>query len=220
MTTFLSKKNNALSKIATVGGIDAITDPVTFAVTTGEGSKFPASNFNISIDNEILLCTSRTGDNLTCARAKESTTIAAHSQNADVENRITAGQLVEIETALNAISILSKTLHATRDLTADSGDVAYTGIGFKPTSIQCFALVDGTIFYSIGNADSSKAGQSFGLYSSTQLTYGGYLIFISKSASDYQIATVKSYDDDGFTLSWVKGGSPTGTAVLKFLCSR
>lgn len=103
MTTFLSKKNNALSKVATVGGIDNSTNPVTFAVTTGEGAKFPSSNFSITIDNEILLCTSRTGDNLTCTRAQESTTIAAHSQNADVENRITAAALVEHETAINLL---------------------------------------------------------------------------------------------------------------------
>jgi len=97
MTAFLGKKNNANSKVATVGGIDNSTDPVTFAVTTGEGSKFPASNFVITIDNEILLCTSRTGDSLTCTRAAESTTIAAHSQNADVELRVTAGTLAEYE---------------------------------------------------------------------------------------------------------------------------
>lgn len=101
MTTFLSKKNNANSKVATVGGIDNSTDPVTFAVTTGEGSKFPASNFVISIDNEILLCTSRTGDNLTCTRAAEGTTIAAHTQNANVEIRITAATLEEYEKISN-----------------------------------------------------------------------------------------------------------------------
>lgn len=100
----ISKKNNAFSKVATVGGIDASTNPVTFAVTTGDGAKFPSSNFKISIDNEILLCTSRTGDSLTCSRNQESTSIAAHSQNADVEVRITAGTLEEYDAVLKAAS--------------------------------------------------------------------------------------------------------------------
>lgn len=93
----LLKKNNATSKIATVGGIDNSTNPVTFAVTTGEGSKFPASNFKLTIENEIMLVTSRTGDSLTATRAQESTSMAAHAQNTDVEARITAGTLEEYD---------------------------------------------------------------------------------------------------------------------------
>jgi hypothetical protein len=38
--------------------------------------------------------------------------------------------------------------------------------------------------------------------------------------SNYQYATVKSWDADGFTLSWVKQSSPAGTATLTFLCFR
>lgn len=98
MTTFFGKTNNATSAVADVAGINGTSDPVTFNVTTGEGSLFPASNFKITIDNEILLCTSRTGDALTCSRASEGTTIAAHTQNADVEHRITAATLTEYET--------------------------------------------------------------------------------------------------------------------------
>lgn len=219
MTTFLSKKNNALSKVATVGGIDNSTDPVTFAVTTGEGTKFPASNFNISIDNEILLCTSRTGDNLTCARAKESTVIAAHSQNADVENRITSGQLVELEAAINNFAISSKVITATRDLTSASGDVSYTGVGFTPSSILVLVVIDTTLHQSIGFADSAKTGACISEYDGT-MTYAANLIRISNAVSNFQYAIVKSYDADGFTLTWTKYTAPTGTAHLRFICFR
>lgn len=98
MTTFLGKTNNATSAVADVAGINNTSDPVTFNVTTGEGTLFPSSNFKITIDNEILLCTSRTGDALTCTRAGEGTTIASHTQNATVEHRITADTLEEYET--------------------------------------------------------------------------------------------------------------------------
>jgi len=106
--TFYLKANNATSRVADVGGIDGSTDPVTFNVTTGEGSKFPASNFLISIDNEILLCSSRTGDALTCSRNEEGTTIATHSQNSTVEHRITKGTLEQYESIFKETSETSE----------------------------------------------------------------------------------------------------------------
>lgn len=106
--SLISKKNNAVSKVATVGGIDASTNPVTFNVTTGEGTKFPTGNFKISIDNEILLCTTRTGDALTCSRQQEQTSMAAHSQNATVEVRITAGVLEEYDAVFKGTSTASE----------------------------------------------------------------------------------------------------------------
>ncbi|MCL4482640.1 MAG: hypothetical protein M1445_08515 [Bacteroidetes bacterium] len=126
---FLLKANNAYSKIATVGGINNSDDPVTFSVTTGEGSRFPASNFVITIDSEILLCTSRTGDSLTCTRAQESTTIAAHAQNADVEHRITKGTLLEHENIPNNTAFQGKNAAGTAQdlLKVDASDIVQFG---------------------------------------------------------------------------------------------
>lgn len=334
MTTFLGKKNNAVSKVATVGGIDNSTDPVTFAVTTGEGSKFPASNFVITIDNEILLCTSRTGDNLTCTRAYEGTTIAAHSQNADVEARITAGTLLEYEKisnlhgmdfaaddqtsdayvvtlapaptayftgmvvkfkantlntgacTLNVNSLGAKTLKknynsdlvtgdilagqiviaiydgtnfqvlsvgsvpiatgaetttgtdntkaispkaladadlntrlksklmiTSRDGTAASGDVSYTGCGFKPTAIIAKSFVSGTVYQSFGMADSDKLNRcNFQATSTTSYEVVGIIAY-SDQVTFGQSAAVKSYDTDGFTLTWTKAASPPANTI-------
>lgn len=145
----ISKKNNAFSKVATVGGIDASTNPVTFAVTTGDGAKFPSSNFKISIDNEILLCTSRTGDSLTCARAQESTTIAAHTQNADVELRITAGTLEEYDAVLKAAS---QTSEADNILLKEQADPTTTpSAGYK----KIYADTDDKL-YTIDDAGVAK----------------------------------------------------------------
>lgn len=188
---FYLKKNNAVSKVATVGGIDNSTDPVTFAVTTGEGTKFPASNFLITIDNEILLCTSRTGDNLTCARAKESTTIAAHSQNADVENRITAGTLAEYEllllgmprgTMLNGKIVPSV---ANNDLTVaikglDGNDPSatnpvYVRIGDTVRSITAALSVtkaDGTNWFNHGAAEFAAQEADYFVYLGYNATDG------------------------------------------------
>lgn len=93
---FKVAKNNANSALAS-----AITDvAATLTVTTGEGGNFPATadgDFWVSIDSEILLCTSRAGDVLTVVRAAQSTTGVAHDAGAAVELRITAEALEDIQ---------------------------------------------------------------------------------------------------------------------------
>ena len=86
MTTWLNVKNNAQS--ALYAGITAAVTSLT--LLAGEGAKFPASNFNISIDDEILLCTTRTVDVLTVTRAQEGTTAAIHAVGATVTLNVTA----------------------------------------------------------------------------------------------------------------------------------
>lgn len=318
MTTFFGKTNNATSAVADVAGINGTSDPVTFNVTTGEGTLFPASNFKITIDNEIMLCTSRTGDALTCTRASEGTTIAAHTQNADVEHRITAASLTEYETlskmqgmdyaadagstdayavtlapaptayftgmvvkfkantlntgaatlnvnslgakdikknyntALETGDILanqlvaviydgtnfqmlspsaaltvatplsSKTGTFTRDLAAVSGDVSYTGVGFVPTSIHLSGVISSTCM-SVGYSDSAGGEQCIFSAMSAAYTQGGQsanLCLLVVAASNFQTALLKTYDADGFTLTWGKTNSPTGTASLVYVAHK
>jgi len=199
MTTFFSKKNNANSKIATVGGIDNSTDPVTFAVTTGEGSKFPASNFVITIDNEILLCTSRTGDNLTCTRAAESTVIAAHSQNADVELRVTAAQLVEHETAINANKALFDN-------------------AVSPT-VNSYGLMTNSVFRQALINPNCQVIQSSAVNLTTGKLFGGVDMFYAKgagtavSAGTISQSTAANCGNSGFALK-LTGVTLTGTGLV------
>jgi hypothetical protein len=46
-----------------------------------------------------------------------------------------------------------------------------------------------------------------------------YIAFADPTGTitDYQQATISSIDSDGFTLSWTKVGSPTGTLNLNIL---
>ena len=314
MTVFYGKKNNATSKIADVGGIDAATDPITFNVTTGEGSKFPSSNFQITIGNEIMNCTTRTGDALTAARAKEGTSMEAHSQNSVVDHKITAAQLVEYETpakfqgmdyaadagaiddyavaltpvptayfigmiikfkantantgpstlnvnALGAKTIkknynsdletgdilanqillviydgtnfqmlsqasqltsrlFSKIIVATRDMAAASGDVAYTGVGFTPTAIIVLGAIIGGFPFVIGMIDSAALEVYITPTAANVMSSSSGFIAIALTGSDAQKAALKTFDADGFTLTWTKAGTPTGTVSLMFMCFR
>ena len=98
MTTWLNVKNNAQS--ALYAGITAAATSLT--LLAGEGAKFPASNFNISIDDEILLCTTRTVDVLTVTRSQESTTAAIHAVGTTVTLNVTAGIISQLQTAIDA----------------------------------------------------------------------------------------------------------------------
>lgn len=95
MTTFLGVKNNAESLLAA----DITAAATSLTVTTGDGAKFPTSNFPVSIDDEIMLCSSRTGDVLTVTRAQEGTTAAAHVAGVAVRLNITAGIIGELQAA-------------------------------------------------------------------------------------------------------------------------
>ena len=116
----------------------------------------------------------------------------------------------------------SKTIFGTRNLAADGGDVAYTGVGFVPTSIVCMAHI-GDICISNGGADSAKVGKCIFSAQSAAYVQSGqsdHLSFLTVVLHNWQACVVKSYDADGFTLTWGKNGVPTGTANLVFLCFR
>lgn len=88
--------NNANTTLAT--GISATS--LTLTVTAGTGSLFPASNFKVTLldaatqfVNEIVLCTSRTGDVLTIQRAQEGTVADNWAPGDIVTLLITAGEL-------------------------------------------------------------------------------------------------------------------------------
>lgn len=146
------------------------------------------------------------------------------------DNDILANQLVEViydgtnfqllsPIANTASGLSSKVITGDRDMTAASGDVAYTGVGFVPTSIIAISAVSGGITANISVGDSAKTVS--GIYTigsdNTKNRFAG-LVTLATSGGNQQIATIKTYDADGFTLTWAKTGSPTGTAYITFLC--
>lgn len=120
-----------------------------------------------------------------------------------------------------AAALSSTVIQITRDLTAANGDVAYTGVGFVPTSLNSVAAISGltgAMFF--GFADSAKTNKGFINYDTDTGNYlANFLIKFSTSAGvNFQTAIVKSYDADGFTLTWVKTGSPTGIGSANIIC--
>jgi hypothetical protein len=100
----------------------------------------------------------------------------------------------------------------TRSNSAATGTQAITGVGFKPKSVIFFAsggsnpacsvgATDGTNDDCLANNHNETAEDWQAIPSSIRFRYSG---------ADRQDATLQSYDSDGFTMSWVKVGSPTG----------
>lgn len=66
---------------------------LSFSLTTGGGALFPTTNFTVTIDTEILLISSRSGDAFTVAsggRGYDGSTAASHSSPAPVQASVTA----------------------------------------------------------------------------------------------------------------------------------
>ena len=112
---------------------------------------------------------------------------------------------------------------ATRDIQAVSGDVSYTGIGFKPGMIIAIATLPQAVGgYCIGLLTPGVYGCQYmqsagGIYYSTTVV----ISIEQTTGSKFQQAAVKSLDADGFTLEWTKTGTTDpGTIYLTFACFR
>jgi hypothetical protein len=121
-------------------------------------------------------------------------------------------------------------ISATRDMTAAGAptDVAYTGLGFKPSAAIFFATVPGTSMMSIGFVvpggaqgvidDDSSGGAGA---TNWNLRSSEVIDLCQTFNSVRQDAAWKSFDTDGLTLTWTKSGSPSAnTAILRILCFR
>lgn len=114
----------------------------------------------------------------------------------------------------------SQIITSTRDMAGTTGSVSYTGVGFKPTAIQCFIGINGSSKMSWGFSDSAitSGGKNVERDQDGSFYHNNGICLVSVTGTDYQSASITSYEADGFILSWVKTGSPTGTATLVFIC--
>lgn len=118
----MSEQYVNLGSSTTVGSIDNTTNPVTFSVQTGAGALFPVTtngSFRVTVSNsdgtnaEVMLCTSITGDTLTCSRGSSATleapvpTLLSHGAGSLVSNNISSGAMNQIRQDLNGYGTFS-----------------------------------------------------------------------------------------------------------------
>ena len=123
----------------------------------------------------------------------------------------------------SAATLRSRVITFSRNLAAASGQVAYTGVGFRGTAIILIGT-DNAQLVSVGVGDVQVATASIvRRYNSAipEYSYRGAtaseLGIIWVTNSDYHEIDLVSFDNDGFTLNYTKVGAPTGTAVLAAL---
>jgi hypothetical protein len=103
----------------------------------------------------------------------------------------------------------------TKDLSEASGDVSYTGYGFTPSQLLFYASDSlHTSVVGIGSSDASKNYTCIFGTASTSLGISSAYCIRQGTSTNYQTAIVKTYDADGFTLTWTKNSSPSGTSNI------
>lgn len=137
---------------------------------------------------------------------------------------LSGSAVVRIDAAKEDLDLLAtkvKLLSFTRDLTTASGNQAVTGAGFAPKAVVILAAIFGQAAASVGLADGSSSDSLIAPSDATNMSwlYSGNVVDYTNSATTArQGAGLASLDADGFTLSWVKTGAPTGTLQMFALC--
>jgi hypothetical protein len=110
----------------------------------------------------------------------------------------------------------------TRNFTSASGDVSYTGVGFTPKMITFYGAINGNTegMMSYGFCTNIASYVSAQNAVNTKLVFTDRVIHFAGSGTDVQLAVLKSFDSDGFTLTWTKGGTPTGTITFIYTAQR
>jgi hypothetical protein len=120
----------------------------------------------------------------------------------------------------NPVSENVAILTFTRDRTAASGSVAYTGLPFKPSKILS-ASQSHVINYGSFGGCVEGIGSDFCLVAIVAVTYTRPYLLLSSDVVDNveQRGVVASYDADGITIAWTKAGAPgAGTMICRLLC--
>lgn len=112
-----------------------------------------------------------------------------------------------------------------RDIAAVDGNVACTGVGFKPSVLIMIAAtatdarVSASWGVSVGTTSymicTNRKGNT-----DTFVSPNAGIVWIYINAGIVSKAAIASLDADGFTLVWAKTGSPTGTVLISFIAIR
>lgn len=112
----------------------------------------------------------------------------------------------------------------TFDLSTATGSQSYTGVGFKPRLILFFAAVNGVAGNACLGLDNGSTTQYFSdNHNNTNDAYeiaATASIRIATTGSGQQKFAITSMDADGFTGTWTKTNSPTGTLLVFYLAIR
>ncbi len=105
----------------------------------------------------------------------------------------------------------------TRDLSVVSGTQAVTGVGFTPRFVIFTSNLGGGVIWSVGFDNNSSTVMTIGDNSGGSLpSVTAASIAVGVDSSNFQSGKLSAFGGDGFTITWTKVGTPTGTATMGF----
>ena len=178
-------------------------------------------------DNAITLAkmASGTDGNIISYDASGNPVAIATGSDGQVLTSTGAGSPPAFE-AIPAGGLSSKLISFTRNSASGAGTQAISGVGFQPTAVLFLASIPGAGMASIGFQDSDRTKES--LVDRQLMTandwdsgvYNGDAINMVLASSVNYGGSITAYASDGFTITWVVRGSPSGTIKIRALCFR
>lgn len=109
----------------------------------------------------------------------------------------------------------------TRDTATASGTQAVTGVGFKPTHVRFTMGEHGATTRSWGLDDATNFEViAFQADTSNMSISSTRSIYSIESGSVHYSGKITTLGSDGFTITWTKTGSPTGTITIDYFVSK
>ena len=108
----------------------------------------------------------------------------------------------------------------TRDTATASGNQAITGVGFTPKALLFMGGQASSAEIGFGLSDGTNEQDLYDRHNIAADTWaignGRPLTFVQAENVDYS-GTIASLDADGFTITWTRAGTPTGTLTIMYL---
>lgn len=107
----------------------------------------------------------------------------------------------------------------TRDTSIATGTQAVSGVGFKPSHVIFMAVQEGAVEFSIG-FDDGTLKSAIANYATAWARSSVVSIFDYQSSGNYYRGLITTLGVDGFTITWTRTGTPTGTIDVYYLAFR
>ena len=182
------------------------------------GSKFEILNPSITALPNSALATMTAGT----IKANSGTTTTTPS---DITCTASGFALMAATSTASQVSLLGalshiKTGYTSYDISTASGTQTISGIGFQPKAVIIFSNLQSNTFTASWGMDNGTTAGCIYCYATGGNSFAfatNIIELIITNAVTYSTATVSAFNADGFNLTWVKTGSPTGTANIFYM---